>query len=327
MRSPFRIIANLVAYKQLLTLMTVEKFDLVHCHTPMGGVLGRLAAKETKTAPVIYTAHGFHFFKGAPLYNWLLFYPIEKILAHYTDILITINNEDYIRARKFILRRNGTLENVNGIGIRTQEMKKPILKEDFCHNLGISKDSFIITSVGELTRRKNHKVVIKALAKMNHSLPVVYIICGTGSNKGKLEKLAKRLNMSNKVLFLGYRQDIKDILSITDCFVFPSLQEGLPVALMEAMAVGLPIICSKVRGNIDLIENFKGGFLVRAKSSREYASAINKIVLDKKLRKDMGAYNKNIIKKYSIESINKKMKDIYSYIDSKIIINQERVVN
>lgn len=314
-RSPFQVSQNIKAYMQLVDLMHSETFYLVHCHTPMGGVLGRLAARVTKTFPVIYTAHGFHFFKGSSLLSWTLYYPVERFLARYTDTIITINNEDYYRAKKFKLRKNGTIEKVNGVGINTQESNKEISKEKFKDTLGITRGSFVIVSVGELSRRKNHKIVIKALAQVTTSTPIVYIICGTGDYKHELERLAKKLNTRRKVIFLGYRQDITDILKVTDCFVFPSLQEGLPVALMEAMAAGLPVICSEIRGNKDLIEDSKGGLLVRSKNSREFANAIDRLSKDDLLRRNMGEYNKKVIKRYNIKFINRKMNEIYKRMD------------
>jgi glycosyltransferase involved in cell wall biosynthesis len=315
-RSPFRLIKNYKAYKQLANLMKREKYDLVHCHTPMGGVLGRIAALVSSTYPVIYTAHGFHFYKKSHILNWLFFYPVERILARYTDILITINNEDYHRAMKFKLRKNGILKKVNGVGIKSNENEPIISKKDFKINNGIPEESYIIVSVGELTKRKNHKTVIKSLVKRKMSKYVIYLICGTGKCEKSLKRLVDRLDLSKRVIFLGYQQDINSILGIADCFIFPSLQEGLPVALMEAMAAGLPIICSDIRGNIDLIVNSKGGILVDSKNPYEFADAIEKLAVDELLRIKMGEYNKDIIKNFSIEYVDKEMKYIYEkYID------------
>lgn len=310
-RSPFNIKNNLKAYKQLKCLLKSYKFDLVHCHTPMGGVLGRMAAQSTKTSPVIYTAHGFHFFKGASFVNWILYYPIEKLLAHFTDVLITINREDYKIAKKFKLRHNGTIEYIKGIGINTEiGYNKQVNKFEKLKELGVRDDSFLLTSVGELTHRKNHKTVIQALAKINNK-NITYLICGTGALEDYLKQLVKKLKLDGQVIFAGYRSDINEILRVSDCFIFPSLQEGLPVALLEAMALGLPVICSKIRGNIDLIDNNKGGILVDRTNDEAFGHAVNEMINDRQKLINYGIYNKEKVKEFDIRSVGKNMDKIY----------------
>lgn len=314
-RSPFRIIKNLKAYKQLRKVMKYDKYDLVHCHTPMGGVIGRIAAKRAKIPFVIYTAHGFHFYKGAPLVNWLLFYPIERILARITDVLITINKEDYCRARKFHIRKLGKVKLVHGVGIETTCMKT-INKQEFRRSLDLKDDDVVFTSVGELTRRKNHKVTIRAMAKVTRNYKnVKYLICGTGRLEKYLKKIIIRLKLEENVKLMGYRTDVNEVLSVTECFLFPSLQEGLPVAVLEAMNMELPIICSNIRGNIDLVENFKGGYYCRKNSSEDYAKKINLILKDKNLGKQMGLRNKENLTKFDLKHISQNMKEIYSNLN------------
>lgn len=314
-RSPIRINKNINAYWQLRKVMKCDKFDLVHCHTPMGGVIGRIAAKKAKIPNVIYTAHGFHFYKSAPLVNWLLFYPVERILARITDVLITINKEDYCRARKFHIRKLGKVKLVHGVGIETTCMKT-INQQEFRRSLDLKKDDVVFTSVGELTRRKNHEVTIRAMAKIvRKHKNVKYLICGTGRLEHYLRKIIKKLKLEENVKLMGYRTDINEILSVTDCFLFPSLQEGLPVAVLEAMKMELPIICSEIRGNIDLVENFKGGYYCRKKSSDDYAKKINIILQDKNLGRQMGVRNKKNLSKFDLKHISHNMKEIYSNLN------------
>lgn len=309
-RSPFKT-ENIKAYKQLKKLMSNIHFDLIHCHTPMGGVLGRLAAKKTGTKPVIYTAHGFHFFAGAPLLNWIIFYPIERCLAHITDVLITINKEDYKRANKFTVRDNGSINYIHGVGIDIDKnIVTPDKYKEKRKELGISDETFLMVSVGELTRRKNHMVIINALAKIK-SKNIQYIICGSGKTEGKLKKRTKKLGIEDKVIFCGYRNDISEILAISDCFVFPSLQEGLPVALLEAMSVGLPVVCSKIRGNIDLIEDGQGGFLVPPKSTQGFINAIIKLYDN---MYDKGEANRIKVQEFDLNKVEQEMRHIYQLI-------------
>lgn len=319
-RSPFQIKANIEAYLQLKKIMKEGQFQIVHCHTPMGGVLGRLAAKKIKTMSVIYTAHGFHFYQGAPLMNWFFFYPIEKWLARYTDGLITINQEDFNRAKKFSVRKNGKVFYSNGIGINLkkiqsdmQNIEKKLLERLIKEKLNVENEEnlFKLVSVGELSKRKNHKVILEALEQLQQK-NLVYLIFGKGTLAEELENRIKNsAYLKQHVILAGYRTDIKELLAGADCFVFPSLQEGLPVAVMEAMAMGLPVIASRIRGNIDLVENEKGGYLVEKNDVAGYMEAILKMQQQKMLRNEIGAYNQNKIKEFSIEQVEKVMREIY----------------
>lgn len=264
-RSPFQWKENKKAYEQLKQLLKQYSFSLIHCHTPVGSVLTRLVAKpyRKKGTKVIYTAHGFHFYKGAPLQYWLLFYPIERWLANDTDVLITMNEEDFQRAKKFCKRKHTKVEHIFGVGIDvsywsgenlTKEEREKIRKQKR-EELYILKESTMILSVGELIPRKNHEAVIRALAKEKQkgNYNFVYVICGQGVLKEELLYLTKQCDLSDQVLFLGYREDIRELLYASDMFVFPSKQEGMPMALMEAIAAGVPAKASDIRGNRELL--------------------------------------------------------------------------
>lgn len=252
-RFPFSKV-NINAYKELKKLIQENNYDIIHCHTPVAGVLTRLAARKNKNTTVIYTAHGFHFFKGAPLLNWLIYYPVERFCARYTDKLVTINKEDYERAKQFKMRKNGKVYYVPGVGINLEKIQN--LRVDIKQKkaeLGISEKTPVLLSVGELIKRKNHESVLNALSRIKDK-DFVYLICGRGVLMESLQSLTKHLGIENKVKFLGFRKDIAEICKTADLFIFPSYQEGLPVALMEAIAAGLPVIASNVRGNRDLID-------------------------------------------------------------------------
>jgi glycosyltransferase EpsD len=254
---------NLRALKVLKEIIDSEKYDIIHCHTPVGAMLTRIAARNARKsgAKVIYTAHGFHFYKGAPLVNWLLYYPVEKHLAKDTDILITINREDYERAKHF---KAAAVRYVPGVGIDTNRFKMNSGRDEKRSELGV-QDKFVLLSVGELIDRKNHELVLETISMMKN-LPeferIVYLICGRGVLLDQLKQKATTLGIENKVRFLGYRSDIPDICNASDLFVFMSKQEGLPVALMEAMACGIPVVCSNIRGNADLVTDGKNGRLI-----------------------------------------------------------------
>ena len=221
--------ANIKAYNQLKKIITENRYDIIHCHTPVAGVLTRLAARNCKNTEVIYTAHGFHFFKGAPLLNWLIYYPVERFCARFTDKLITINKEDYERALHFRLRKNGKVYYVPGVGIDIEKIKNT--KVDVHQKkkgLNISENIPVLLSVGELNKNKNHIAVLNALSKLQDK-QFIYLICGRGALKEYLREKIKELRLENKVRLLGYRNDITEILKIADLFIFPSKREGLPV--------------------------------------------------------------------------------------------------
>lgn len=328
-RSPF-CFQNLKVFKQLKQLMITEHFSMVHCHTPMGGVMARLAARTTKTAPVIYTAHGFHFFKGASIINWLLYYPIERYLSRFTDEQICINKEDYMRARKSFHVNH--VSYIPGVGIDFKKINKTIdvtLKKS---ELGLPQDTIILLSSGELIKRKNHETVIRAIAKLrqdsttsheNSLNRIHYVICGHGELYKNLNQLVKELNVSDSISFLGYREDMMEIFQIADIFVFPSFQEGLPVALLEAMAYGLPVICSDIRGSNDLmggnaktsVDFCDGGIMIKkADDISAYSQAISYMIKDKNTMRLMGERNREKAKNFSSEYVKEAMKKIYQRI-------------
>ncbi|MCL2436421.1 MAG: glycosyltransferase family 4 protein [Clostridiales bacterium] len=305
-RSPFRF-SNIKAYFQLKKILKNEKYDIIHGHTPMGGVLTRLCGKPHKKAGtrVLYTAHGFHFCKGAPLLNWLLYYPMEKWLSRYTDALITINQEDYHLASQKMKAKKTYY--IPGIGVDTAKFENPAVdRESKRKELGIPPDATVLISVGELTKRKNHQTAIKAVSKIKND-NVYYIICGQGELHESLQSLCKALGMEHRVLFLGHRTDVVDLLHMSDVFVFPSRQEGLPVALMEAMAAGLPCVASNIRGNVDLIEHGKGGFLCNVNDVGEYSRAIEEMIN----KRDMGTYNQTLMQKFDLAVVMRQMEAIY----------------
>ncbi len=309
-RSPYSR-QTLIAYKQLCRLMKEVEFDVVHCHTPMGSILARLAARKNKVKTVIYTAHGFHFFKGAPLINWLVYYFAEKLVARYTDVLITINQEDYKNALRFKLKKNGQVYMVPGVGIDTErynDVQCDVRKKR--NLLGINEEAFVLLSVGELNRNKNHEIIIRALSQIEHT-DVAYLICGRGDYEDNLKMLVKEMSLENCVKLLGFRTDIDEICQMADLFVFPSFREGLPVSLMEAMSSGLPVLASKVRGNVDLIVNEENGYLLDPADASVWGKHILKMKSNEQIRCQIGLNNKKTMKDYDKKEVKNQLEKIY----------------
>ena len=300
---------NITAYKQLKKVVESGEYDKVHCHTPVAAMITRLACRKVrkKGTKVFYTAHGFHFYKGAPKLNWLIYYPIEKICSYFTDVLITINKEDFALAQKKMKAKK--VEYVPGVGIEVEKFANPgVTREQKREELGIPQDAKLLISVGELNRNKNHETVIKAIK----DLDVYYLIAGRGDLQNHLQNLIDELNLSDRVKLLGYRTDVAELYAVADVFVFPSFREGLPVSMMEAMASGLPCIASKIRGNVDLIDNSENGYLCNPSLSDEFTKAIECILTDDSLKANMSQANIQKAKKFDVIPINDIMLDIYS---------------
>ena len=324
-RSPFEFRNNRSAYRQLKQVMREQHFELVHCHTPVGGVYARLAARKHRKngTRVIYTAHGFHFYKGAPLKFWLVAYPMEWLLAHVTDTLITINEEDFINAQKLSLAsksgQRGRAYKINSVGVdlkkyeKTQTEKKELQKTKR-KEFHIPEDAFLVVSAGELNWNKNHAVVVEALAKLQQK-NIYYVICGEGIEKCALLEQAKTFGMEGKVILLGYRMDLPEIFCAADALAFPSLREGLGLVAVEAMAAGLPVAALDNRGSREYMKDGYNGFVIKKNSSDEMAEAIRKLY--DMWRNDKSSYQrlsrncKKTAERFSKEYVGKQMREIY----------------
>lgn len=297
-RSPFSK-QTLLAYRQLRELFAHECFDIVHTHTPVGGVLTRLAARGARRAgtKVIYTAHGFHFYRGAPLVNWLLWYPVERAMSRLTDVLVTINREDYGRARRFAHCR---VEYVPGVGVDLSRFAAAGCRDAKRAELGLGPGDFALLSVGDLTANKNQASIVRALPLLPGSARLV--VCGEGPERGRLLALAERLGVSDRMSLLGFRNDIPEIMAACDCLVFPSVHEGLPVSVMEAMASGLPVVASSIRGiDPDLVTDREDGILLLNTEPGAIASAVSCLMADPVLRASLAERERASVRRFGLE--------------------------
>ena len=297
---------NIQAYKQVKQLIKENKYNIIHIHSPIGGVCGRLAAKKERKngTKVIYTAHGFHFFKGAPAKNWLIYYPVEKWLSKYTDCLITINEEDYNLAKKKFKAKN--VEYVPGIGVDENKFNFEMSREErneLRKSLGINEDDFVFIQVGELNNNKNQIMTIEAikeLVKENNKIKLLLV--GIGDLKEYYENKIKEYNLEKSVFLLGYRNDVPKLLKISDVLISTSKREGLPVNILEAMFAGLPIIATNCRGNRDLVPD------------NNLVEIDNVEQLKDKMRGKIAKLNfieYKELNKYTIKSISCKIKNFY----------------
>lgn len=310
-RSITNIKDNYIAYHNASEIVKNSNVEVIHCNTPVGGMIGRLVGKRYNVKKVIYTAHGFHFYKGAPLFNRTILKWAEQIMAHWTDAIITMNDEDYQSAKKFKLKKDGKVYKVHGVGITLEDfMNIDVDRSEKRKELGLKDTDIICISAGDLVARKNYGTAIEALAKVKKE-NLHYLICGVGPEKDNLEKLAEEKGIAGRVHFLGFRTDVKELMKISDIFLFTTLQEGLPRSMMEAMACGLPCVASKIRGNVDLLDDGKGGYLREVTDIIGFSECLKKLADDNILRKQMSEYNLESIKNYDVKVVKEEIKNVY----------------
>ena len=305
---------NYNAYKKVKRLIQDEKYDLVHVHTPVASFLTRMACRKIPNLKILYTANGFHFFKGSPLKNWLMYYPIERLAARWTDVLITMNEEDYSIARKFKIRDGGSVYKVHGVGIdlnkfqpQTKE-KKRIMRKEY----GFKEEDFILFYAAELNHNKHQDLLINVVNILKDRIPnIKLLLAGNGPLEGQYKRQVEQLNLGRYVDFLGYRDDIPSLLAMSDVVVASSRREGLPVNIMEAMATGLPIVATDVRGHRDLIINGENGYIVGLDDIEGFAKSIEYLYKYKELRNKFGKKGIEIVQKYSLVNVLREMESLY----------------
>ena len=306
---PFKrgtFLGNLKEVLALKKLLLCEHFDMIHAQTETGGMALGFAINNKKDTRYVYTPHGMSFYRGSSIKSWLLYYPLERWKCSKMNCNIAINNEEYSLLTKWDEKSSAF---VHGIGFKSKEIKAYSKKIDIRNK--IPQNAIVILSVGEINKNKNHKVVIEALSLINNS-NVYYIICGDGPMRPELENRAEQIGLKDRVLFVGYRRDVDRFYKMANIFVFPSFHEGLPVSVMEAMSFSLPIICSDIRGNIELIDNGKGGLLFKPSDVKGLSKILERIILDTDSRIRMGVYNEKKVSDYSEDIVYSELKSIYS---------------
>lgn len=326
-RSPYMVKENRKALCQLLELIEKYQIQIIHCHTPVGGLLGRLAGKfyKKRRLTVIYTAHGFHFYKGAPPLNWLVYYKVEKRLARYTDILIVINREDYEAAKKFRLRDSGCLYQIPGVGLDRKRFS-PLSDKEKSENrkkFGIPQDAFFLISIGELNENKNHKIMLEALAKMREKKKDIskirYVICGDGFFRDQLKNQIKEHKLEEHVFLFGHRKKIPEILGCADASVFPSKREGLGMAGLESLSMGIPVIASDNRGTREYMKHKRNGYICRYDDVDGFIKGVEFIRgLSIEKRSEMAVCCENSAAPFDQAYANAVMQGIYTGVDMKL---------
>lgn len=375
-KNPLALADHIAALRQLNQLVEKEKIGMVHCHNPVGGVLGRMISlgnhrgntyrkkhrkshektcrnrygkshgntcryrygkshgnkyknrygkshentyrnscgksprkKDVERPYVIYTAHGFYFYKHAPVLNWIAFYPVERLLAHRTDQLITINREDKALAGHFRLKKGGRVVRIPGVGLDPERFRPDSEQRlRYRKEMGVDAGEYLFLSVGELNENKNHETIIRAFSKLNCGHAKLFI-CGEGKKRKQLQRLIDRLRLRGKIVLPGYCTKIERYYQCADCFLFPSVREGLGMAALEAMACGLPVIAGDNRGTREYIRD--NGYLCRSKDTDAFAKAMDLMMRDSGRAAYMGGRSREIAKRFYRERTEKIMRDVY----------------
>lgn len=306
---------NLQAYKELKKIIYEEHYDVIHCNTPMAGIVTRLAARKARSlgSKVYYTAHGFHFYKGAPKKNWIVFYPIEKFFSRMTDMLITITKEDYkLASKKFFCH----VEYIPGVGV-DEKRYHSVSKEEqlkIRQQLGFLPEQKILLCVGELLPNKNQQMVIRAMKEIVKEYPDSQLfLAGNGPEKDNLENIIQNLGLQENVKMLGYVTNLEEYQKVTDVSISCSKREGLPLNIVEAMMSGTPVVASKNRGHRELICNGENGFIVNINDISSMVKHVLRLFSNHKLYDEISEFAKKYAKKYSSGEVKKKLEKIYYY--------------
>lgn len=314
-KNPLSLRDNLGAIGEIKKIINDENIFMVHCHNPMGGFTARVAAHLSRRKPlVLYTAHGLHFYAGAPVLNWLLYYPVERILARMTDGIITINKEDYERAKKLSLRNKSNVFQIHGVGVddtkfSIRENERLSKRREF----GIPDGVIHIVTAAELNKNKNQEIVIKAIAELDENR-VCYSLCGKGREKRHLQGLINKYHLKGTVRLRGYRNDMDEVLQSADIFAFPSKREGFGVAAVESLLSGVPLIVSDNRGTREYAIDGVNAIVCKENTPEAFAEAINELVKDKEKLGRLRDNCRESASLFTLSEVEKSMKNIYGKI-------------
>lgn len=311
-RSPFSS-KNIKAYRELKRIIDSERFDLIHCHTPAVSFMTRVAARKARRqgTVVMYTCHGFHFHNSSSKKNWLLYYPAEKFLSRFCDYIVTINKEDFNRAKTFHCKN---VRYIPSVGVDINRIKAlKINKAEKRKEIGVPDEKILVISAGELIERKNHEVIIRALGKLQDP-DIYYAIAGKGPLLDRLKQVASEVGISDRVLFLGFRTDVFELYHAADISAFPSKIEGLGLAGVEAMAAGIPLVSSNVHGILDYVIDGKTGYAVPPNDIDGFAAALEKLAHDPALRESMRQNCLDAVEPFELSNALNVMWNIYKEI-------------
>ena len=313
-RSP-RSLDNVKAYKRLKKLLSGIHYDVILCNTPMGGIVTRLAARKARKngTKVVYMAHGFHFFKGSSRAAWLVFYPIEKFMARYCDLLITINEEDYALAKEKFGKRTA-VAHIHGVGVDANRYHPAAEEEQLAMRAaeGLSPDDFVILCTGELNENKNQKTLVSAAARLRDRIPnLKVLLAGNGPMEQELRDQIAALGLQDTVKLLGYRTDLERVVPAVDLAASCSKREGMPLNIIEAMLCEKPVVASHNRGHDELVEDGVTGALLAPDDVTKFAEAVYSLSEAPELKMRLGHAGKEKAQKYTVSHVSAEIEKLF----------------
>ena len=285
-------------------ILVKEKYDVVHVHSPIASIIGRVASKLAGIPFVVYTAHGFYFHDKMAKSKYLFYFIIEKFLGNFTDLIFTQSKEDYnIAIKNKFLKKNQIYYIGNGVSPEkfNPSVNKSI-KKSYKDKLNIPKDYFVIGTICRLVREKGLIEFLKAAELILNNYPkTIFLIIGERLSSDYDKNISIELNTAkNKLLdnlkLLGERKDIRELISIMDLFCLPSWREGMPRTIIEAMMMGKPVVGTNIRGSRELIIHKKTGLIVEVKKEKELAQGMRFFIENKKISKMYGLNGKKELK-------------------------------
>lgn len=306
---------NIQAISEVKNILRQNQYDIISIHTALAGAIVRPAVllSEKRSTRVIYTSHGYFFWNGGPFVNWLKYLIPEKVCSIVTDSIMAMNQEDFDLARKYKLCK-GDVELIPGMGVDLNRFKPCGLDraQNLRQNFRINNDDFLAVYPAEMSKRKNHKELLKAFAMFLEKVPKGRLLLpGEGQLMEENIALADKLNILERVIFPRYVDNMEEIYTMCDIAVSSAVSEGLPLNIIEAMACGLPVVASRIRGHSDLIEDKINGYLYTLGDSKSLLWALEECYRAKETFKNISIRNILKAEKYSLEKAKIKICNIY----------------
>ncbi|EED1044187.1 TPA: glycosyltransferase family 4 protein, partial [Escherichia coli] len=321
------------AVKDIIALYKIYKFlkandiDIVHTHSAKTGFLGRVAAKLAGIPLIVHTVHGFPFDSAKNKYIAFFYKVLEFISARFADIIICLHDGDKETCKKLLhVPESKVLVLPNGIAFTEFFRLSECDKKKARTILGIPESSLVFTMVGRLWEQKNPLLLINAAKEVINEYPsddIIFLLIGDGFLRKEIERIAEREIYHNKIVLLGWRKDIPDILSCSDVFVLPSRWEGMPLAILEAQATGLPCIVSDIPGNNNLVKDGVNGYLFESGSVTQLKDAILRMrVIEKRHEMGINAYD-YVSQKHCIHKRIDNIDNLYKKMLNKKMLNKK----
>lgn len=307
-------LSNLVSFIKLVQLMGREQYDLVHVHTSVAGVLGRIAAKFAGVPRIVYTSHGYPFHDQLSPGKYRFYFGVEKLCAGFTDLVLTQSYEDWQNSLRLGLCSAHKVRHLNN-GIDSQRFSGERLDRDrqqaLRQSLGIPAEALIIGTIGRLTREKGFAYLIEAFAQLAPNFPTAQLLIVGGELstdpdpfEAELLQRSLALGIRDRITFTGFRDDIPELLGLMDVFTLPTyFGEGLPRSILEAMAMGLPIVTTDIRGCREAVKSGLNGFIVPPRHSEQLAHALAMLLANPALRERFGRANRDRVEAEYDESL------------------------